>query len=109
MPFFQNLIYFFHYKKSDKKATKKRQKATKRRQTADKKIGSSKKATDGAFFLPCRCPPQRQVVNKARFLNKLRRQKSEEQWWINLVSMQRIMAHYHNLEYHTEVSDAPRR
>jgi len=23
--------------------------------------------------------------------------------------MQRIMAHYHNLEYHTEVGDAPRR
>lgn len=38
-----------------------------------------------------------------------RRLKADEQWWINLVSMQRIMAHYHNLDYHTEVLHQPRR
>merc|ERR1719402_556101 len=38
---------------------------------------------------------------------KKRRPIAEQQWWLNLVSMQRIMANYRDQNYHTEVNDTP--
>ena len=36
---------------------------------------------------------------------KKRRPLADDQWWLNLLSMRRIMANYRDQDYHTEVND----